>query len=262
MNQFEENAKTMIEEKNKMEIEKSYSILKKEEMALMNQNLLLKFNDIQNRNNLLEKQAELNKNIHLSNLLNIEKKNILDNIDVYINNQIQLFYNKINFAQERIRKIENIIKIHNEKKTYEKIQKFEEKIKTLEEKNELLSLKFNSECCSLRNDLNKQNEITERKNTSIIERETVIYKLQTENESYANLISSSNKKLIKFKEDHEKKIADLYLRIENYIKELQNANHQKEEIIQKFDIERDRIKGINEIKSIHGQIKGVVRKVK
>ena len=266
LNQLEENLKKITVDKNLLEIEKCQLIEKLDNMNLINNNLLSKFNEIEKRNKFLEQQNcskkdPINLNEFQKQLLNLVIT-ILESLDASIIKQHEEIFKKFKLSEDRIEKItSNINKFSSQKNSINLKMNYEEEILFLKNQIEVQNEKFKSDMKSMNNNLAIQNNIINQKKATITDLEKIVLKMQLENESYVNLISSSNKKLIKFKEDQDYKNSELNKKLELYIKEIETVTKEKDEILKKYELDKERIKGITEIKSVHGQIKGVVGKV-
>ena len=241
-------------------------IEKLDNMNLINNNLLSKFNEIEKRNKFLEQQNcskkdTINLNEFQKQLLNLVIT-ILESLDASIIKQHEEIFKKFKLSEDRIEKItSNINKFSSQKNSINLKMNYEEEILFLKNQIEVQNEKFKSDMKSMNNNLAIQNNIINQKKATITDLEKIVLKMQLENESYVNLISSSNKKLIKFKEDQDYKNSELNKKLELYIKEIETVTKEKDEILKKYELDKERIKGITEIKSVHGQIKGVVGKV-
>jgi len=265
--QYEDHEKKIVIDKNLLENEVLQS---KEE----NSKMLDKLNDLEISYKSLKAKYEevFNNKCSASIESNLEeiKLRILDQFNKYILYLNQLLTGKINESNNKIELVKQSVRslMHNlntrslEDSGSNEIRiKLEEEILLMKNNYDILNHQYKTEVNSLKNELQKQGELLYNKSNSINELQNILIKLQNENESYVNLISSSNKKLIKIKEDHENKVEELKEELESLRKEMEIIKKEKEEMIRKAEIDKEKLKAILDIKNVHTQIKGVVGKV-
>jgi len=273
-----ENFKKIIQqyEDHEKKIMNDKKLLEKEVLQFKEENYIMldKLNDLElNYKTLKAKYEDLFNNqsssSYESNLEKI-KQNLLDHLDKYTLYQNQLLLGKINESNKKIEIVKQSVRSlvynlntnSNEDSCFNEIRiKLEEEILLMKNNYDILNHQYKTEVNSLKNELQKQGELLYNKSNSINELQNVLIKLQNENESYVNLISSSNKKLIKIKEDHENKVEELKEQLERFRKEIEIMKKEKEELMKKAEIDKEKLKAILDIKNVHSQIKGVVGKV-